>query len=163
MLNIIELIKNKNIKELIELIKKNKDIDLNIKDDNYNYFIYYVLLYNEETLLELILERNIRLDILDTDGRNILYIPIKYSYNNILKQIINADNKNIGIPILDIKDKLGLTALHYSIIFNNLEAFKILVDNKSNIYTINNQNLNAFHIAIQYNRYDFFIELINLI
>ena len=44
-----------------------------------------------------------------------------------------------------------------------MEAFKILLNNKSNIYTINNQNLNAFHIAIQYNRYDFFIELINMI
>ena len=161
MSNIIELIKNKNIKELINLIKKDKDINLNVKDNNYNYFIYYVLLYNEEELINLILERNIRLDILDTDGRNILYVPIKYSYNNILKKILSADNKHIGIPIIDIKDKLGLTALHYAIIFNNFEAFKILLDNGSNIFTNNNQSLNAFHICIQYNRNDFFIELIN--
>ncbi len=161
MSNIIELIKNKNIKELINLIKKDKDINLNVKDNNYNYFIYYVLLYNEEELINLILERNIRLDILDTDGRNILYVPIKYSYNNILKKILSADTKHIGIPIIDIKDKLGLTALHYAIIFNNFEAFKILLDNGSNIFTNNNQSLNAFHICIQYNRNEFFIELIN--
>jgi ankyrin repeat protein len=158
---IIDLIKNKNIKELISLIKKDKNINLNVKDNNYNYFIYYALLYNEEELIQLILDRNVRLDILDTDGRNILYVPIKYSYNNVLKKILKSDNKNIGIPIIDIKDKLGLTALHYSIIFNNFEAFKILLENNSNILTNNNQNLNAFHICIQYNRLEFFVELIN--
>ena len=53
--SLIELIKNKNIKELISIIKKDKDINLNINDSNYNYFIYYVILYNEEELLNLIL------------------------------------------------------------------------------------------------------------
>ena len=157
---IIELIKNKNIKELISVIKKDKDINLNVTDSNYNYFIYYVILYNEEELLDLILTRNIRLDILDTDGRNILYSPIKFSYNQLLIKLLEKDNQNIGLPIIDIKDKLGLTALHYSIIFNNHEAFKILLD-KSNILINNNQNLNAFHICIQYNRINFFIDILS--
>lgn len=157
---IIELIKNKNIKELIKVIKNDPKINLNIKDSTYNFFIYYAILYNEEELIDLILTRDIRLDILDTDGRNILYIPIKFSYNNILKKILKKDNDNIGLPIIDIKDKLGLTALHYSIIFNNFEAFKILLEN-SNILINNNQNLNAFHICIQYNRLNYFIELLN--
>jgi ankyrin repeat protein len=157
---IIELIKNKNIKELISVIKKDKDINLNVTDSNYNYFIYYVILYNEEELLDLILTRNIRLDILDTDGRNILYSPIKFGYNQLLIKLLDKDNQNIGLPIIDIKDKLGLTALHYSIIFNNYKAFKILLD-KSNILINNNQNLNAFHICIQYNRINFFIDLLS--
>jgi len=157
---IIELIKNKNIKELISVIKKDKDINLNVTDSNYNYFIYYVILYNEEELLDLILTRNIRLDILDTDGRNILYSPIKFGYNQLLIKLLEKDNQNIGLPIIDIKDKLGLTALHYSIIFNNYKAFKILLD-KSNILINNNQNLNAFHICIQYNRINFFIDLLS--
>ena len=157
---LIELIKNKNIKELISVIKKNKDINLNVTDSNYNFFIYYVILYNEDELLDLILTRNIRLDILDTDGRNILYIPIKFSYNQLLIKLIEKDEKNIGLPIIDIKDTLGLTALHYSIIFNNYEAFKILLD-KSNIFINNNQNLNAFHICIQYNRITFFIDILS--
>jgi hypothetical protein len=124
---LIELIKNKNIKELISVIKKNKDINLNVTDSNYNYFIYYVILYNEDELLDLILTKNIRLDILDTDGRNILYIPIKFSYNQLLIKLIEKDEQNIGLPIIDIKDTLGLTALHYSFIFNNYEEFKILL------------------------------------
>ena len=78
--SILELIKKKKIKELITVIKNDKDINLNVKDINYNYFIYYVIIYNEEELLDLILTRNIRLDILDSDGRNILYYPIKFKY-----------------------------------------------------------------------------------
>ena len=160
--SLIELIKNKNIKELISIIKKDKDINLNINDSNYNYFIYYVILYNEEELLNLILTRDIRLDILDTDGRNILYIPIKFSYNQLLDKLLKKDNENIGLPIIDIKDRLGLTALHYSIIFNNYNAFKILLD-KSNIFINNNEKINVFHICIQYNRLNFFIDILSYI
>ena len=157
--SILELIKKKKIKELITIIKNDKDIDLNVKDINYNYFIYYVIIYNEEELLELILTRNIKLDILDTDGRNILYIPIKFSYNKMLIPLLEKDNQNIGLPIIDITDTLGLTALQYSIIFNNYEAFKILLD-KSNLFINNKNNLNAFHICIQYDRLKFFIDIL---
>jgi len=157
--NIFELIKKKKIKELINIINNDKDINLNIKDINYNYFIYYIIIYNEEELLKTVLTKNIRLDILDTDGRNILYIPIKFSYNKILIQLLEKDNQNIGLPIIDITDTLGLTALQYSIIFNNYEAFKILLD-KSNLFINNKNKLNAFHICIQYDRLDFFIDIL---
>ena len=157
--SILELIKKKKIKELITIIKNDKDINLNVKDINYNYFIYYVIIYNEEELLKLILTRNIRLDILDTDGRNILYIPIKFSYNNMLLPLIEKDKQNVGMSIIDIIDTLGLTALQYSIIFNNYEAFKILLD-KSNLFINNKNNLNAFHICIQYDRLNFFIDIL---
>jgi len=159
--NLIELVKTKKIKELEKIIHKNKNINLNIKDENYNYFIYYVLLYNLESIIEIILKRNIRLDILDSDGRNILYIPIKFSYHKILEKILVQDTLNVGVGILDIKDKLGFTALHYSIIFNNYEAFKLLLSKKANLFIHNNQELNAFNIAIQYDRLKFFIDLIN--
>lgn len=159
--NLFEFIKNKNINELIKIIKKDDNINLNIMDETYNYFINYVLLYNFEDLLDIMLTKNIRLDIIDTDGRSILYIPIKYSYNSILKKLLSKDSKNIGLSIIDLKDKLGLTSLHYSIIFNNKDAFYYLLENNANYLSLNNQQLNSFHICIQYNRYDFFIELLN--
>jgi ankyrin repeat protein len=162
-LSIIELIKNKNIKELENIIKKNKNIDLNIKDDNNNYFIFYVIMYNYESVLDIILKKNLKLDFLSIDKRSILYIPIKFLYNNVLKKLLEYDSKNIGVNLVDIKDRLGLTALHYSIIFNNFEAFKLLIDYKANILTTNNQNLNAFHLSIQYDKNDYLIYLLNLI
>jgi hypothetical protein len=59
-LSIIDLIKNKNIKELENIIKKNKNIDLNFKDDNNNYFVYYVIMYNYESVLDIILKKNLK-------------------------------------------------------------------------------------------------------
>ena len=162
-MSIIDLIKNKKIKELKTMLIQDEDINLNVKDDNYNYFIYYVLIYNVDEIIDLILSRKIRLDILDTDGRTILYIPIKFSYNMILEKLILKDSQNIGISILDIKDKVGLTAFHYSIIFNNYEGFILLLNNNTDILINNNQNINAFHICIQYGRLKFFIELVNRI
>lgn len=162
-LSIIDLIKNKNIKELENVIKKNKNIDLNIKDNN-NYFIFYVIMYNYESILDLILKKNIKLDFLSIDDkRSILYIPIKFLYNSVLKKLLEYDSKIIGINLVDIKDRLGLTALHYSIIFNNFEAFKLLIDYKANILTTNNQNLNAFHLSIQYDKNNYLIYLLNLV
>ena len=161
--NIIDLIKNKKLKELENIIKKDKNINLNIQDNNHNFFIYYVLLYNYENLLDLILKRTIKIDFLDTDKRSILYIPIKFSYTSVLKKILLYNTKIIGIDILDIKDQIGLTALHYSIIFNNFEAFKLLIEYNANILVVNNQNLNAFHISIQYDRKEFLIYLLNMV
>jgi len=162
-LSIIDLIKNKNIKELENIIKKNKNINLNIKDENNNYFIFYVIMYNYESILDLVLHRNIKLDFLSIDKRSILFIPIKFSYNSVLKKLLIFDSKIIGINIVDIKDRFGLSALHYSILFNNFEAFKLLIEYKANIFTFNNQNLNSFHLCIQYNKKDFLIYLLNII
>jgi len=145
---IFNFLKNKNIKQLIHIIKSNKNINLNIIDETFNYFIHYVLLYNEEELIDVVLQTKIRLDILDTDGRTILYLPIKFGYYNLLNKLLNKDETTIGISILDIKDKLGLTSLHYSIVFNNYEAFKLLLSKKANPYALTNQNLNALHLCI---------------
>jgi ankyrin repeat protein len=133
---IFNLIREQKFKNIIKLIKKNKIINLDIRDNNYNYFIQYIINYNQKELLELILEMyvknkiKIRIDILDNDGRSILYNCIKFNYINLINILIEKyNNIVIGISILDIKDKLGFTALHYTIIFNNFEAFKILLTN----------------------------------
>ena len=79
--NLFKFIKNKEFTELFEYLKKTKDIDLDVYDENYNYFIQYLVLYNEYEIIKYILENKfIRLDVLDTDGRSILYNPIKYNY-----------------------------------------------------------------------------------
>ena len=39
----------------------------------------------------------------------------------MIKILIEYNKHNIGISILDLKDKLGLTSLHYCVILNNFE------------------------------------------
>lgn len=152
---IFNLIKNQKIDELIKMIKINNIVDFNIRDENYNYFLHYIINYNMITLLEFILkikELKLRFDIIDTDGRTILYNCIKYNYIILLKMLFLYNNNNIGISIIDIKDKLGLTALHYSVIFNNKEAFIYMIENGADPYIKSKDNNNAFILCLMYKR-----------
>ena len=126
---IFNYIKNKKFNDLFEFIKNNKDIDLDIYDENYNYVIQYLVMFNEIEIIEYILTQsinNIRLDVLDNDGRNLLFMPIKYNYYDLLKLLLDNDKKTIGINLLDVKDNFNYTGTHYCIIYDNIKALHLM-------------------------------------
>ena len=159
---IFELVKNHKWGEITEIIKNNKDIDLNIRDDNYNYLIQYLVIYNKVDLVVFLLKYDIKLDIKDSDGRTILYFPIKFNYLEMFKLLILSDKEIIGMSIIDNKDMNGYTPIHYSIIFENYEMFKLLLDAGSDLETIDNFGNTALFIAIIYNRIIFVEHMIKL-
>lgn len=162
---IFNLIKSKDYKRLKDIIEKDTELNLNIFDDQNNYLIHYVLLNDQVDILKIILKRDIRLDILDIDGRTILHIPIKFNLISTLKILLDYNSDLIGISIIDIKDKLGLTALHYCVILNNFECFKLLIKKNSDPLIRDNQGNNVLHLALKYNRsnmINYLIEIINL-
>jgi ankyrin repeat protein len=162
MTELFTYIKEKRFDELYELIKKDETIDLDIMDETYNYFIHYVILYNNIEIMEYILKhRTIRLDILDTDGRNLLYIPIKYNYNDMLKLILDYDKLNIGMSIIDVSDMLGYTGLHYCVIFNNIKAFNILYRAGVDINVLDKKQNNIYMICLQYKRTELLIHILD--
>ena len=146
---LFNLIKNKKFDELLEFIKGNKEIDLDVFDENYNYFIQYIVMFNAIDIIKIVLTRNIRLDILDTDGRNLLYMPIKYNYYELLQILIDNDKKNIGMSIYDVRDNSGNTGLHYCIIYDNLKALLLLINHINNMYIIDND---IIMLCLQYKR-----------
>ena len=156
--NIFSLLKAHEFNKIYNLIKNKKITDLDFRDSNYNYFIQYIINYNQSDIFELILNMskkniiNIRLDILDSDGRSILYNCIKYSYLKMIEKLIEYNNETIGISIIDLKDRLGLTALHYSVIYNNFDAFKILIENGADPYILSKDQTNVFQICLMYRR-----------
>ena len=164
---IFVLIKEQKFDKIYNLIKERKIFNLNIKDTNNNYLIQYIINFNKIEIIDLLISMKIKniikinLDILDIDGRSILYNCIKYNYNELSIKLLKYDSLNIGISIIDIKDKLGLTSLHYTIIFNNFEIFKHLLQNNSDPYILTNNNNNTFHISIKYKRYDMLLYLID--
>jgi ankyrin repeat protein len=165
--NIFNLIKKRDIKKIIDIIENEEIIDLDIHDENYNYFIHYVVNNNDIELLNIILEKsknnkiNIRFDILDIDGRTILYNSIKFNYIEIIKILLEYNKMNIGISIFDIKDRLGYTSLHYSVIFNNFDAFKLLLDNNADPYIFAKDGNNIFMLALTFKRNNMILYLIN--
>lgn len=158
--NLFNLIKNKKIESLKKIIKKNKKINLDIYDENGNYLINHVINLNNYELINFILQNvKIRLDVLDIEGKNLIYVPIKYNYIEILKLIIKYNNTNIGISIIDRKDEYGYTGLHYCFLFNNLEAFKLLLKNNADIFIFTNDKLSLFDIGFREERTDMLLYL----
>lgn len=155
---IFTLLKSHDFDQIYKLIKAQKITNLDFRDSNYNYFIQYIINYNQYNILKLILQMtktnviNIRLDILDSDGRSILYNCIKYNYIEMIIELIEYNKETIGISIIDIKDRLGLTALHYSVIFNNFDAFKILIENDADPYILSKDGTNVFITCLMYKR-----------
>ncbi len=160
--DLFKFIKNKQFNELFEFIKNNKEIDLDIYDENYNYFIQYLVLYNEYDIIKYILEnQTIRLDILDTDGRSLLYNPIKYNYYPLLELLIKYDKNNIGMSILDVRDNSGYTGIHYSIIYDNLKALLLLYNySKNNNNSKNIISIDIYELCFQYKRTNLLLYLL---
>jgi ankyrin repeat protein len=160
-LTLFNLLKSHKWEEFILMIQKNENIDLNIKDEHQNYLINYAIIYNRIDVLNEIFKKRIRLDVKDTDGRTILYFPIKLNYLNVLEKLLMFDKNQVGISILEIKDNNGYSALHYSIIFDNFDAFQLLYKNDSNIESIDKFGNNSLGVAIEYKRIKFIEFLIS--
>ncbi len=158
-MEIFEYLKNKDYDNLINFIKKNSSIDLNIRDNNDNFFIEYVIETNNIKLIEFVLDQEIYIDIIDNNGTTILYNLIKFNNIDVIKIILKKNKNIIGISIVDKKDLLGRICLHYCIIFNNLEILKLLLNENADPYLVNNNGDNVFFFSIKYNRIEIFNEL----
>ena len=73
--------------------------------------------------------------------------------------ILIKNKKTIGVDILDIRDKMGFTSLHYCCIFNNFDTLRKLYKNNSDIFISNNNNDNLFDLCLKYKRNDFLLYL----
>lgn len=159
---LFDLIKLKKFKELYNILKNDKDneIDINISDKHNNYIINYIINYNEIELLKLLQSKYKPYNYnLDNEGRSILYNPIKFGYNDICDEILNYDN--IGIDIINIFDKYNNNSFHYCIIFNNLYVFKKLYKMDSNIFILSGKNDNLIDLCFKYQRNNFLIYIID--
>jgi len=150
---LFNLIKNNKYDEFAKIIE-NEDIDVNLRDEFGNYFLTYAIVKNNPEILKLLLGRGARVDIFDVDGKSILYLPIKYGYDNILKIIIDHDKDNVGMFLIDTKDTHGNVPIHYAIYFKNIFAIRILLDNGSDLDLIDSGGNNSLHLAVYAKDYD---------
>ena len=150
---LFNFIEQKDFKGLQKYITENDNIDLDSMDIHSNYFIQYLVNYNMIHIIKWILiNKTIRLDVLDTDGRNLLYSIIKYNYKILLLLLLEYDKNSIGINIINMRDNFGNTGLNYCIIFNNFEIFKILYQHGADVYNVNNDLNNIYEICLHYKR-----------
>ena len=118
---LFDLIKKEKWNDAIKLFNTSSNLDINIRDEYNNYLIQYIILNNKLDFLKLILKKNPKIDIIDNDGKNLLYIPIKYDYFQIVNEILKFNKTNIGVSIIDFQDKFGNIPL--SIVKSSLKSF----------------------------------------
>lgn len=158
--NLFKLINEKKYDKLIDYIKNNPEVDINISDQFGNYFIEYVINSYDINLINEIFKKEIYLDVIDSNGTTLLYNLIKFNKIEILKLIIEKQNNSIGISLIDKKDIRGRTALHYCVIFNNPEIFKFLLENEGDPFVTNNNGDNLFFYCLKYNKNELLIDLL---
>ena len=146
-----KLIKEHNYSELIDLINNNDKLDLNEKDDTNTYLIHYAILFRNIDIIALLLSKKCKLDILDSDGRNIFYIPIKFNYTNIIELLLKYSNTIIGIPLLELQDKYYHIPLHYAILFNKYDIIETIINNMTNLNFKTLEGDTALHLIIKNN------------
>lgn len=153
---LFENIRSGEVEKCIDYINsKNEDeIDINIKDNRGIYLINYAIVLGNSDLLNAIIKKNPILDIIDTEGKSILYHPIKFNWIKILDIILKYNRYNIGISIIDIKDSNGNIPLHYAIINKNLQFAEILIKEGSNINLTDNKGNNSLHLSVLSESYD---------
>jgi len=142
------LAKESNWDTFFNLLKDNDDIDVNIRDDNNNYLINYAIIQNNIEIVSLLINKGAKLDIVDTDDRSILYIPIKYGFNKILDLLLHFNKITIGISLIDIKDNNNNIPIHYAIINKNIYAIDKLIEYESNVNIKDIDGNNSLHLAI---------------
>ena len=129
---------------------------LNQKLKNYqmklNEILKLIQLNDIEILKYVLQNYSINLDIIDNDGKNCLYYPIKNNNLDILNFLIDYDKKNIGISILDKQDINGFNCLFYSVIENKIDIVKILLENNISLKILDNDFKNIIDKAFEYNR-----------
>lgn len=153
--NIFNLVKKRDWINLVKFIKTTK-IDLNIKDNSETWLLEYAIIFNQSELVDVLLEKNVRIDILDDNSKSILYNVIKFSYTDILEKFLQKDKKSIGRTILELKDLNENIPLFYAIKLFNIECVKIILKYTNNFYISNSEGDNALHLAIKSQNFDLF-------
>lgn len=151
--NINKFFEKNDYDNLLDFLKKNKDINLNFKLKDNSFFINKLIMKNNFELIKFTLDNfNLNLDIIDNDGKNLLFYPIKNNNIKLIKFLLEVNKKTIGISILDCKDNNGFTSIFYAVIENNIEIVKLFLKNNINITDIDYDNKNVIEKAFEYKR-----------
>lgn len=127
---------------------KMADFDINYRDDQENYLITYAIRFNKKDIVQKLLDKGASYDIVDKNGRSIVYDAIESNFIQIVEILLEHSNQAVGVSIEDIKDSNKNIPLHYAIKFKNINMIKLLL-NRSKTHEIDESGYNALHMAVK--------------
>lgn len=140
-------------KQIEDVIKSNDMFDINVKDDNYHYFLTYAVLFNQIDLVKFLVDNNAKIDIVDKYDRSILFDAINHSYYEIIELLLELNKNTIGVSILDTRDRDMRIPLHYAIENQNVRIVKLLLEYGSNVNITDRNGYNSLHLAVKSRNY----------
>uniref|UniRef100_A0A6C0ACW8 Uncharacterized protein n=1 Tax=viral metagenome TaxID=1070528 RepID=A0A6C0ACW8_9ZZZZ len=141
-------VRDQEWEKLLEVLKKNDDIDVNIRDNNGNYLITYAVLFNKIDVVSQLIHSGAKLDVTDNDNRSILYTAVKYGYKKVLELLLHFNKTTVGISLVDIQDVNNNIPIHYAISSKEYDICKILIDHGSNLNIKDINGNTSLHLAI---------------
>lgn len=158
------LVQSRNFKECSELIistSKKTKFDPNIIDETQNYLIQYAVMYGSLELVTTLIKMSCLIDVVDHDGRCLLYYCIKFNHLHIFKALLHYNSSSISADIMGIPDNNGRLPIHHAIQIGTVDSFQELMSNASSIHVLQLKNIIAssniippLHFAIMKDRVD---------
>ena len=108
---------------------------------------YPILIAKDEDLIEILIERKVRLNVTDNSGRNILHYWV---VNKKLEWISKFEEKIQDL--INIKDNSGDTPLHLAAINCNMDLLNKLIDLGADVNATNNKQDTPLHVAAENSR-----------
>jgi ankyrin repeat protein len=146
---LIKLHENKKFMNKInELINNDYSFDINITDEQEKYFLTHAVITNNIEIALFLIDKGARIDIEDEDIP-ILIITIIYSLNDMLKLLLDANKKSIGVGLVNYRDKNNRIPLYYAINKKNITAINLLLEYGSNVNLFDKDKYNSLFYSIK--------------
>ncbi len=125
------------------LLNSGADVN-NIDAEGRSIMHYAVYYYNEEIFIMLLNIPYIKISLQDKQGLTPLHIASEYKKNTAAKLLLEKD------ALVNVKDALGNTALHYAAKNLNLKMIKdVILDNCDVINIVNNKGYYPWQYALE--------------
>ena len=100
-------------------------MDVNVCDNTGMYLINYAVANNLETIVRMLIKKDVQLDVIDGDGKSILFLPIMLGYTDMCRLLLEFSPSSH--PIVNVVDNYGAVPLFYTIKYKNPTMFAMLL------------------------------------
>jgi ankyrin repeat protein len=144
---LFDLIRSHEWNEFNKVLDADDTVDINVRDSQFNYLLTYATRFNKLDIVRKLLKRGAKYDIVDRHERSIIYDALESDFVDIIIEFLECSKNNVGVSVTDIRDLNGNIPLHYAIRLKQPKNVKLLIDYKSNPYTIDLDGYNSLHLA----------------
>ncbi|XP_051172785.1 putative ankyrin repeat protein RF_0381 [Leptopilina boulardi] len=143
---ICEALNNDNMQVVKLLLQNGANVNVT-RNSTENSPLHLAIIKNNIEILQLLLEKNVRLNVVNKEKKTPLHIAIDQQNEEFVKLLLDKGADT------EFKDKFNYTPLHMAIKNGNLKIIQHLINHKADINSFR-ENETALHFAVKNNRSD---------